>query len=225
MPDSTWIHSGSAQAPTASARALAWIREHREGVIGSLVILAAIAIIGLWVAVHYAGLRETAWKNLFIAQQTGYAGNTAAALNQLDSIQTNYANTGAWGFAALTKGDILFRENKFTEAGAEYAKLAERGPKSLIPFAIYNLGKAKEAAGDLPGAQTSYKDFLAAYPENFMAPEVHLSLAHVYSLTGNTAEAKAAYEKIILLYPETYWAGEAKAKLAPETSKTENGKK
>jgi tetratricopeptide (TPR) repeat protein len=225
MPDSTWIHSGKPQAPDTTAKVLAWIKEHREAVIGSLIMLTVAVIIGLWVAMHYAGLRELAWKNLFIAQQTGYAGNPAEASKQLDSIEENYANTSACGFAALAKGDILFRQAKFTEAAGEYEKVVKKGPKNLLPFAIYNLGKAKEAAGDLQNAQTSYKDFLAAYPENFMAPEVHFSLAHTYELSNNASEAKAAYEKIMLLYPETYWAAEAKAKLNPEVKKAESGKK
>ncbi len=215
MPDSTWIHSGTPETRSKTDLALAWIKSHRETVIASLVMAAGALIFGIWVAVHYAGLREAAWKNLFIAQQAGYSGNYAAAVQQLDSIEANYARTGAWGFAALTKGDLLFRQDKFKEAAEEYAKVAVKGPKNLLPIAFYDLGKAKEAAADITGAQGQYRDFLAAYPEHFLAPEVHLSLAGVYELAGNPVEAKAAYEKIALLYPDTYWATIAKAKVTP----------
>jgi tetratricopeptide (TPR) repeat protein len=168
------------------------------------------------VALHYAGLRETAWQNLFKAQQAGYSGNFSEAAKQLDSIETNFGGTSAWGFAVLTQGDLLFQQNKFEEAAAEYAKIVAKGIKDLMPFALYNLGKAKEAAADLPGARDQYKNFLASHPDHFMAPEVHYSLASVYELSRNAAEAKAAYEKIVLLYPETSWAMMAKAKTAPE---------
>jgi tetratricopeptide (TPR) repeat protein len=194
----------------------AWIKDHRDTVIGSLVMLAAAAILGIWVALHHAGLRETAWKNLFIAQQTGYSGNFTEAAKQLNSIENNFGRTSAWGFAVLTQGDLLFRQNKFKEAADEYAKIVAKGGNNLMPFALYDLGKAKEAAEDLPGAQTQYKNFLAAYPDHFLAPEVHYSLANCYELSKNAAEAKAAYEKIILLYPETSWAATAKAKTSPE---------
>ncbi len=194
----------------------AWIKANRDTVIGSLVILAAAAIFGIWVAVHRAGLRETAWKNLFIAQQTGYSDNFPEAAKQLAAIESNFGSTTAWGFAVLTQGDLLFRQNKFKEAEAEYSKITAKGLKNLIPFALYNIGKTKEAAADLAGAQGQYKDFLAAYPDHFMAPEVHYSLANVYELSKNAAEAKAAYEKVVLLYPDTSWAGMAKAKVAPE---------
>ncbi|MBI4801128.1 MAG: tetratricopeptide repeat protein [Elusimicrobia bacterium] len=219
MPDSTWIHSGAAEAPKKLDLAFAWIKEHRETVIGSLAVFCGAIIFSLWFLLHYSDLREAAWKNLFIAQQTGYMGNFSEAAKQLDAIGANYSNTSAYGFAMLTKGDFLFRQNKFREAAGEYAAAAKKGAKNLRPFAVYNLGKAREAASDLAGAQAQYKDFLAAYPDHFMAPEAHSALARAYELARNPAEAKTTYEKIVLLYPETSWAAGAKAKLTPEVKK------
>lgn len=220
MPDSTWIQSGSggSQAPNKTDKVVTWIKAHRDAVVASLVILAGASLFGLWVALHYSGVRETAWKNLFIAQQTALSGNLAEASKQLDAIGTNYPGTSAWGFAALSKGDILFRQGKFTEAAEEYAKVVAKGRKDLVPFALYDQGKAKEAASDRAGAQSLYKDFLASYPDHFLAPEAHFSLASVLEASGSQAEAKAAYEKIVLLYPETTWAEASKAKLMPKTA-------
>jgi tetratricopeptide (TPR) repeat protein len=219
MPDSTWIQSGTPQAPDKTTKTLAWIKAHRDAVLGSLVILAGAAIFGIWVALHYSGINETAWKNLFIAQQTALGGNFADAEKRLDEIEAGFGGTKAWGFAALSKGDLLFREGKFAEAAAEYEKVAAKGRKDLVPFALYNIGKAREAAGDPAAAQARYKDFLAAYPDHFMAPEAHFSLANVLEISNNQSEAKAVYEKIILLYPETGWAAKAKAKIMPEVKK------
>ena len=193
MPDSSWIHSGTPQAPGKRNAVLTWIKGHRDAVAGSLVILAAAAIFATWVAGHRADLREAAWQNLFIAQQTVGGGNLPEAAKQLDSIETNFANTSAWGFAVLAQGDILFRQEKYKEAETEYSKIIAKGPKNLLPFALYDLGKTKEAAGDYPGAQGQYSEFLAAYPGHFLAPEAHYSLATVYELMNNAAEAKAAY--------------------------------
>ncbi len=216
MPDSTWIQSGGTQAPDKMSKIFTWIKAHRDPVIGSLVILAGAALLSLWVMLHYSGVRETAWKSLFIAQQTGLSGNYAEALKQLDAVEINYPRTSAWGFAVLGKGDLLFRQGKFAEAADEYAKVVSKGRKDLTPFALYDQGKAKEAAGDPAGAQTLYKNFLSAYPDHFLAPEAHLSLASALEASDNQAEAKAAYEKIVLLYPETSWAAAAKARLMPE---------
>jgi tetratricopeptide (TPR) repeat protein len=168
---------------------LNWIKGNRETFIGSAVIILALAIFGVYFFMHYRELRDSAWKDLFIAQQIGYAGNVDEAKTKLDEISANYGNTAAAGFAVLTKGDMLFAQDKFKDAGAEYTKLLS--DKNLGPFALYDLGKCAESSGDLAGAQVQYSAFLSRDPEHFMAPEVHSSLAHVQELAGQKDLAKA----------------------------------
>jgi tetratricopeptide (TPR) repeat protein len=212
MPDTTWIHSGKPDAaPGAFEKALDWIKDNRETFIGSAVILLAVILFAIYFFVHYRELRDSAWKDLFIAQQIGYSGNMAQAQTQLDGIVTSYGNTSAAGFATLTKGDMLFAQGKYKEAGAEYSKMLTS--KDLGTFAGYDLGKCLEAAGDLAGAQAQYNAVLTKDPEHFMAPEVHASLARVLEMAGQKDQAKSTYEKIVLLYPDTEWAAAAKAKL------------
>ncbi|MGD9643555.1 MAG: tol-pal system YbgF family protein [Elusimicrobiales bacterium] len=215
MPDTTWIAGGKIEhtGPSRYDRALHWIRKNRETFIGSLVILVAAAIFAAYFFTHYRGLRDTAWKTLFMAQQIGYGGNIAQAQQQLDTIEKSYGSTSAAPYATLTKGDILYAQEKFKEAEAEYAKVLTN--RDLGPFAAYNMGKAKEAAGDLAGAQVQYSDFLAKYPDHFVAPEAHISLARLQEAAGTPDLARATYEKIALLYPETTWAMMARAKTEP----------
>jgi TolA-binding protein len=215
MPDTTWIAGGKIEntGPTKFDLALGWIAKNRETFIGSLVILVAAAVFGVYFFMHYRGLRDTAWKNLFIAQQTGYGGNVAKAQQDLDAITASFGSTSAAPYATLTKGDILFAQGKFPEAAAEFSKLANN--KELGPFASYSLGKSKEAETDLAGAILQYSDFLTRYPEHYVAPEVHASLARAQELSGAKDTAKATYEKIVLLYPDTTWAMQAKARLQP----------
>ena len=211
MPESTWIASGRAEAPKKADKAFEWIKTNRETFIGSLVILVAAIIFGVYFFMHYRGLRDTAWKNLFMAQQIGFAGNVQQAQEQLTAIEKSFGSTSAAPYATMTKGDILFAQGKFKEAGEEYSKIL--GDKIIGPFASYNLGKSKEAAGDLAGAQAQYSDFLSRTPEHYLAPEVHFSLARAQELSGAGDLAKATYEKIALLYPDTSWAMQAKARL------------
>lgn len=211
MPETTWIASGKAEAPKKADKAFEWIKNNRETFIGSLVILVAAIIFSVYFFMHYRGLRDTAWKNLFMAQQLGYAGNVAEAQKQLSGIEASYGSTSAAPYATLTKGDILFAQDKFQEAAAEFSKVL--GDKDLGPFASYNLGKCKEAAGDLAGAQAQYSDFLSKTPEHYLAPEVHASLARSQELAGAKDLARTSYEKIALLYPDTSWAAQAKARL------------
>jgi len=215
MPSETWIASGKPDGTRGTFDlVLECVKKNRETVIGSAVILLAIIIFSVYFFIHYRGLRDTAWKNLFIAQQqTGADGNAAQALQQLTAIEASYGSTSAAPYATQTKGDLFFAQGKFKEAGAEYSKLLNS--KDLAPFAAYSLGKCKEAEGDQAGAQVQYSDFLAKYPEHFIAPEVHASLARTQEISGNATLARTTYEKIVLLYPDTSWAAEAKAKLTP----------
>ncbi len=215
MPSDTWIASGKPEtAPAKMDSTINWIKNNRETFIGSVVILLAVAVFSVYFLVHYRGLRDTAWKTLFIAQQQAGGGNFPQAIQQLEAIESSYGSTSAAPYATLFKGDMLYAQGKFKEAAAEYSKLMNS--KELAPFAIYNAGKCKESEGDLAGAQVQYSDFLLKYPEHFVAPEVHASLARTQELSGNADLAKTTYEKIVLLYPETSWAMQAKAKLTPQ---------
>lgn len=215
MSESTWISSGQSITPGKMDNFAAWVKRNRDTVVGALVITIVATIFGIWVVSHYSQVREAAWKNLFIAQQTGFSGNFDEATKQLDSLTANFSRTNAMPYAGLTKGDFLFRQNKFAEAAQEYTKVSVSAPDLLKPFAVYNMGKAKEANADLAGAQADYRAFLTAYPEHFLAPEVQTALANSLELANNQAEAKSIYEKITLLYPDTTWATSAKAKLEP----------
>ena len=197
--------------PGKADKALGWIKKNRETFIGSVVILLAAGIFAVYFFMHYRDMRDSAWKALFIAQQTGFGGNVAEAQKQLEGVEASFSGTSAAPYAALTRGDILFAQGKFKEAEAEYAKVSY--DKNLAPFALYSVGKSREAAGDLTGAQAQYSDFLSRFPENFMAPEVHASLARSQELAGARDMARESYEKISLLYPDTPWAMEAKARL------------
>lgn len=211
MPTETWVASNTTEAPKKSDKALTWIKKNRETFIGSIAILVAVVVFAVYFFIHYRTLRDTAWKNLFVAQQVSYSGDTTQALNLLSQVEITYAGTSARPYAILTKGDMFFAQGKFDEAGAEYTKLLTA--KDLGMFAAYNLGKSKEAAGDLAGAQAQYADVLAKYPDHFITPEAHYSLAGAQELSGAKDAARTTYEKIVLLYPETSWAAQSKARL------------
>lgn len=218
MPDTTWIAAGKVEtaAPAKADLALDWIRNNRETFIGSVVILLAAIIFAVYFFMHYRGLRDTAWKTLFMAQQTGYGGNVAAAQQQLDSITASFGSTTAAPYATLTKGDILFAQGKFKDAAAEFTKVLKN--KDLGPFAMYSLGKSLEADGDMNGAMAQYSEFLSKNPEHYIAPEVHSSLARAQELSGAKDLARTSLEKIVLLYPDTAWAEQAKARLQPQAA-------
>ncbi len=212
MPSSTWVSSGEPQIRVSRTdQFLAFLKEKRETVIAASVVLLAAVILGAWFFLHYRQINDTAWKQLFIAQQTGFSGAYAESEKKLDEVSAGFARSDAAPYAVMSKGDILFRQEKYKEALEEYKKLVS-GPAHIRPFAVYNAGKAREALGLHAEAAADYRDFLAKYADHLLAPEAHYSLALVQEKTGDRDGARATYEKIAILYPETSWSESAKIK-------------
>lgn len=214
MPD-TWIQKGQPEPIKKSLVVLDWIKTHREASLGTAIIFIGLIILTGYSLMKYSEIKEIAWKNLFIAQQTAYSGNIDESINQLNSIETSFSRTNASLFSIMFKGDLYFGQNKYKEAIEQYRKILEKPKiKQLLPFALYNIGKSKESLGDFPEALITYKEFLEKYPEHFLAPEIHFSIAKIHETQKNMQEAKTTYEKIVILYPDTEWASMAQGKIS-----------
>ncbi|HBE88592.1 MAG TPA: hypothetical protein DDW67_05565 [Elusimicrobia bacterium] len=212
MPSSTWVASGEPEIRHSKTDTVVrFVKEKRETVIAASVVLVAAVILGAWFYLHYRQINDTAWKQLFIAQQTGFSGAYAESEKKLDEVVSGFSRSDAAPYAVMTKGDMLFRQEKYKEALEEYKKLVN-GPAYMRPFAVYNTGKTREALALPAEAAADYRDFLAKYADHMLAPEVHFSLAAVQEKLGDAAGAKSTYEKIAILYPETSWSEAARQK-------------
>jgi|GEM_PF-600373 len=209
------VSSESEAVPSRTEVAVGWIRNNRQTFIGCVIILAAAIIFSAFFFVHYRNVREAAWQQLFIARQLAYSGKLDEGMKKMEDIENTYGSSSAATFAALTRGDIYYAQEKFDDALKIYTKAAASSRKEIRPFAVYDSGKTKEAMNDYSGAIDQYTGFLAQYPSHFLAPEVMNSLANVYILSGDTNNAKSIYVRLSELYPDTDWGKAAKAKLAP----------
>jgi tetratricopeptide (TPR) repeat protein len=216
-----WIESGIVRKATKSEEVLLWIKKNRETVIGSAVILLAAIILGSFFTLRYSQINKAAWKELFMAKQQARMGKLDLANKSLAKLETGFSNTTAAGYAFLLKGDILFSTKKYEEAVVAYQKASDFAkPETIVPVALSNIGKAQEAKKDFNKAIVSYKGFLERYPEHFLAPEAHFSIANIYAMQHKKDEATSAYEKIAILYPQTLWAESAKTILGVKKKKS-----
>lgn len=219
MPDN-WIDKGTIQKASKSDKFFNWLRHNRDTAVGSFVLIIALVILGSYFSVRYSQIKQSAWEELFKARQMAYSGNIDASNKTIEKIAGSFAKTSAYPHALLLKGDILYRQGKYGEAVKEYKKVvADEKTEYLSPIALYGIGKSEEAGKNPEKAKKSYEKFLKMYPEHFLAPEVHLSLARIYGQLNETDKAKSAYEKIAVLYPQTYWAQIAMARLNPKPEK------
>jgi tetratricopeptide (TPR) repeat protein len=195
-------------------RGLRWVVENRQTAgVGAGVVAGVLLLGGLFLYSHRAR-QNAAWDDLSLANGLAYSGQMDAALKKVDEINTAYPGTPASGHSLLFAGDLLFHKDRFAESEKYYQQLVDRGqPQVLQPFALGGLALAQEAADQCAEGVKTDEKFLSAYPDHFLAPQVHASLARCETALGQKDAAKATLQKISLQYPETSWAAWAQERL------------
>jgi tetratricopeptide (TPR) repeat protein len=195
-------------------RGLRWVTENRQTAgIGVGVIIGVLLLGGLFLYSYHAK-QNAAWDGLSMANALAYSGQADAALKKVDEINAAYPGTPASGYGLLFAGELLFHKDRFAESEKYYTQLVERGqPQALQPLALGGLALAQESAGKYSEAVQSEEKFLGAYPEHFLAPQVHASLARCETALGQKDTVKATLQKIALQYPDTSWAAWAQGQL------------
>lgn len=194
--------------------AMHWVATNRQKALtigGS--IAGALLLVGL-VVWQRGAAASSAWERLSFAQSLAYAGKADESMSQLNKLAEEQPGSDAAKYAGVFAGDMMFQQGKSKEAAAQYQKMLDGGlPKTLEPVTLNDLAIAQEAGGQPQLAVQAAQRFLDAYPDHFLAPQVHACLARSLQALGQAEQAKAAFQKIALQYPETSWAGWAQAKL------------
>ena len=197
-----------------------WVSENRQT--ASIAAgAAAVALLAASLFVYHArSIKDEAWSRLGLAQDLAGGGRADLALKQIQELTARYPNTDAAGFGLLLAGDILYPQGQYKEAIDNYRKVLEGGAqKALQPIAMGDIGLSLEASGLCQQAVETDGKFLETYPDHFLAPQVHASLARCLQALGQTEQAKAAYQKIALQYPQSVWAEWAQNRLQPAGAK------
>lgn len=191
-----------------------WISDNRQkaAAIGGGVVAVVLAA-GI-VVYQVRASRAAAWERLSVAQTYAYSGKPDTALEQVKQLAEQQPNTSAAGYATVFSGDILYQRGQYKEAAGQFSKVIERGnPKALQPVALSGLTLSQESENDYAQAIITAERFLEAYPDHYLAPQVHSSLARSLLATSKTDLAKATLQKIQLQYAGTYWAAWAQAQM------------
>ncbi|MHB2025827.1 MAG: tetratricopeptide repeat protein [Elusimicrobiota bacterium] len=198
---------------TVVAAALGWIAANRQkaaAIAGGIVIAAAIGAFAVYGA---RAKTVAAWNDLAIARALAYSGRAPNALQEIQRLEADYPQSDAAAYANLFAGDVLYQGGRYQDALANYQKVLSQGrPLVIQPFALDDAALAEESLGDCKDSAVMSRRFLDAYPENFLAPQAHLSLARCLEALGQIDEARAAYQKIALQYPGTSFAQIAQEK-------------
>ncbi len=186
---------------------MTWIRLNRQkaaAIAGGILVLAAVGGFILYTAHKKA---TAAWNGLFISRSLAYSGHAKEALEEIQRMENDYPGQPATAYADLFGGDVLYQGGQYKDALSYYQKVLDQGrPTVILPFALGDTALTQEAMGDCQDASATAQRFLDTYPDNFLAPQVHLSLARCLDTLGDKVQAKADYQKIAIEYPGTSFA-------------------
>lgn len=193
-----------------------WLSKNRTnaGIVAGAV---AALLLGSGLFLYSRNARENAaWEKLALAQAQFYSGNAEAAAKQASEAGAEFAGTSAAAYSLLFAGDVHYIRSAFQQSAAEYAKVLAQGkPEPALPLAQGGTALALEADLKFQQAAAAADAYLQAYPDHFLAPQVHAVLARCQMALGQAEAARASLQKIALQYPETSWAAWAKTKLSP----------
>lgn len=202
-------------------KGIEWTSVNRRAAGSAAVAIVAILLVGGLFLYSSRTRQNAAWDRLAVSESAAYAGNPDAALKQLQELAAEFPGAKASSYGQLFAGDVQFQRAKYTETIEAYNKVLERGePKAVLPLALGGLGVALEAAGQHRQAVEKHESFLQTYPDHFLAPQVHASLARCQAALGQNDQARATLQKISLQYPDTSWAAWAQARLSPTPAAT-----
>ena len=191
-------------------RGAGWLRKNQRLGAGAAAGVVAAAIVISLILYQRHAVQNASWEKLNMAQAAAYAGRPDLATQGIQDLLNLYPGTPAAGFGLLFAGDLAYWQGDYQKAADAYSKLYALGrPADLMPYALADQAAAEEALGRYAESSRDAQAFLDAFPDQFLAPQVHSILARSLLAQGNKDAAKSAYQRIVLEYSSSYWANEA----------------
>lgn len=133
-----------------------WARRHSRAVtIGGILLLVVLAA-GLYYVNHRASLESTATARLTELRQTVQSGNTALAIQDLESFLATFPGTDAADEARVLLGEVYLREGRYQEAIRAVEPMADDPGEPLGAAAAFLLAAAHEQADEPQRAESVY---------------------------------------------------------------------
>jgi predicted negative regulator of RcsB-dependent stress response len=182
------------------------------GAIAAVVVL--IAGYAIWNEMHQA--REArATDALYDAQKIARAAAEQKKIPEADAalqkVSTEFSGTRAAFEASLQAGDLYMDAGTYPQAVERYDQAAKAAKDAFSRIlARYNLGIAKESAGQFQEAVAAYDDALNTNGSDFLKPEIMMAQARCYEALNQAPKALSIYQEVQKNYAgNTYYSGAA----------------
>jgi len=193
---------GPDEFETLTGETLVWARGHQTALIAGGVALLVLAIAGLLLS-RARGTRNREAAAQFEQAQMEFArGNTASAAAQFGALEASAPGTPFGRLAGLYQGHALMQQGDAAGAATAYTEYLSTASAAdyLRQQALLGLGRAKESAGDAPGALEAYAQ--AEKLDGPMRAEAALGTARLLEVQGKAEEAHAVYARLRKEAPE-----------------------
>ena len=198
----------------AASEAAGWVTQHRNLIVGGVVLLAVLVVGTVLVGSYLEGEKTKAGGLLYRALDAASGEVSAVPLPNFDrplfktaeekqkavvdaaqQVQQRYGGTRPATTAALVEGDARLALREWDLAIAAYQRYLSSAPAddSLRFGAIDGLARAQEAKGDLDAAARTYEQGAAI---EFYKDRAALERARVLARAGKKDEARKALEGV-----------------------------
>lgn len=176
---------------------LAWVELHRKQLILGLVGLIALwGVAYLWR--HFRAERELR-ANAALLEVRPKAGDPDSAPKASDFLKVadEHASSTAGPRARLLAAGAFFAEGRYSEAQAEFEKVAAAGQGVLGAQAEYGIAACLDAQDKGELAVAKYQEVAAKYPGESVAGQAKLALARLYESRKQPEVALKLYDDLI----------------------------
>lgn len=110
----------------------------------------------------------------------------------------------------LNKGEVLFREDKFSDAITIFEDVRTDFPNTVAgEIALIHIGESSCLLGELDEAEGVFNEYLTQYPGGEFSPRAQEGLGYVMEERGKFHEAIDTYGKVYKNYPDSFLCPQA----------------
>lgn len=186
--------------------------------LGAVTLAVFIAVVGVLLWKEGRARKEHEATNMLFDAQAQARPLVAArrfdqAVELYAPLLAKYPKSRAGYEARLLMGDIWMDAENFAEAAKHYEAAAQAASDEFsLVLARYNVGVARESAGEHQAAIASYEAALKAKGSEFLRPEILMAEARCYEALSQNGKAIELYKTVQEKYAaKTYYSGAASA--------------
>ena len=135
--------------------------------------------------------------------------------DEIDFLLSEYRDSFPGQKALFIRGDLAYRQEKWTEAASTFSSIAAEYPASyLAPVALMYAAASAEEGEDLEGALENLQRVVTEYPENLEETyRAMFNIGRIQELQGNSEEALASYNRLLDTGASNAWASLAQSRV------------